>query len=277
MGIAEFLYTTILRPDPLKKTVNAIIKRILPKQVRSGSAVTILNPKDPVVSGALAFGAYEKSETAFLKRTFFPGMVFLDIGANVGYYTALAGHAAGVTGRVLALEPDPESYHYLTQTIQVNRFTNATPFQMAASDQVGSAQLHISARNRGDNRLYPNELASDVVTVDTTTIDLLLLQNGITSVDVIKMDVQGAEGRVLQGMKDTLAQSKPVTLLTEFWPDGLRKAGTEPREFLYMLESLGLRTHELHPHGSLLPIADKDAFIARYSGRKYTNIVAYRS
>ena len=276
MGVAEFLYTTILKPDPLRKTANAIIKSILPKQVRSGSAVTVLNPNDPVVSGALTFRVYEKSETAFLKRTFFPGMVFLDIGANVGYYTALAGHAAGNTGRVLALEPDPESYRYLTQTIQVNQFSNATPFQMAASDQVGSAQLHISDSNRGDNRLYANELASDVVTVNTTTIDLLLLQNGITSVDVIKMDVQGAEGRVLRGMKDTLAQSKPVTLLTEFWPDGLRRAGTEPQEFLHTLEKLGFHIHELQPDGSLLPIADRDAFVARYSGRKYTNIVARR-
>src|SRR6185437_1027016 len=210
MGIAEFVYTIILRPDPLRKTANAIIKRILPKQVRSGSAVTVLNPKDPVISGALTFRVYEKSETAFLKRIFFPGMVFLDIGANVGYYTALAGHAAGAAGRVLALEPDPESYRYLTETIQVNQFSNAASFQMAASDSIGSAQLHISDHNRGDNRLYANELASDSVTVNTTTIDLLLLQNGITSVDVIKMDVQGAEGHALQGMKDTLAQSKPV-------------------------------------------------------------------
>jgi FkbM family methyltransferase len=277
MGIAEFVYTTVLRPDPLRKTANAIIKSILPKQVRSGSAVTVLNPNDPVVSGALTFRVYEKSETAFLKRTFFRGMVFLDIGANVGYYTALAGHAAGATGRVLALEPDPESYRYLTQTIQVNQFSNTTSFQMAASDHVGSAQLHISNHNRGDNRLYANELASDVVTVHTTTIDVLLRQNGISSVDVIKIDVQGAEGRALQGMKDTLAQSKPVTLLTEFWPDGLRRAGTEPQEFLHILEKFGLHIHELQPDSSLSPIADRDAFVARYSGRKYTNIVAHRS
>jgi FkbM family methyltransferase len=276
MGIAEFVYTTVLKSNPLRKTANAIIKSILPKQVRFGSAVTVLNPNDPVVSGALAFRVYEKSETAFLKRTFFPGMVFLDIGANVGYYTALAGHAAGPVGRVLALEPDPESFAYLTQTIQANRLTNVTSFQLAASDQVGSAQLHISADNRGDNRLYANELASDVVTVATTTVDALLQQVGI-AVDVIKMDVQGAEGRVLNGMKGMLAQSRPITLLTEFWPDGLRKAKTEPQQFLSTLESLGLRIHELRPDGSLSPIADKEALIMRYPGRKYTNIVAYRS
>jgi FkbM family methyltransferase len=276
MGIAEFVYTTVLKSSPLRKTTNAIIKSILPRQVRFGSAVTVLNPNDPVVSGALAFRIYEKSETAFLKRTFFPGMVFLDIGANVGYYTALAGHAAGPAGRVLALEPDPESFTYLTQTIHANRLTNVTSFQLAASDQVGSAQLYISANNRGDNRLYANELASDVVTVGTTTVDALLQQVGI-AVDVIKMDVQGAEGQVLNGMKGMLAQSRPITLLTEFWPDGLRKAKTEPQQFLSTIESLGLRMHELRPDGSLSPIADTEALVARYPGRKYTNIVAHRS
>jgi FkbM family methyltransferase len=276
MDIAEFVYTTVLKSSPLRKTTNAIIKSILPRQVRFGSAVTVLNPNDPVVSGALAFRIYEKSETAFLKRTFFPGMVFLDIGANVGYYTALAGHAAGPAGRVLALEPDPESFTYLTQTIHANRLTNVTSFQLAASDQVGSAQLYISANNRGDNRLYANELASDVVTVGTTTVDALLQQVGI-AVDVIKMDVQGAEGQVLNGMKGMLAQSRPITLLTEFWPDGLRKAKTEPQQFLSTIESLGLRMHELRPDGSLSPIADTEALVARYPGRKYTNIVAHRS
>lgn len=276
MGIAEFLYTSVLRPYPLRKTANAIIRKTLPKQVRFGSVVTVLNPNDPVVSGALAFRVYEKNEAAFLKRVFFSGMVFLDIGANVGYYTALAGHAAGAAGRILALEPDPESYSYLTQTIEANGFTNVTPFQIAASDEIGSAQLHISGDNRGDNRLYANELASDIVTVSTTTVDVLLRQAGITSVDVIKMDVQGAEGRVLSGMKDTLGQFKPITILSEFWPDGLRRARTEPEQFLYTLQNLGLRIHELHPDGFLMPITDTEAFVARYTGRKYTNIVAHR-
>jgi FkbM family methyltransferase len=277
MSVAEFVYTTVLRPDLLRKTANAIIRSILPKQVRSGCAVTVLNPNDPVISGALAFRVYEKSETAFLKRTFFPGMVFLDIGANIGYYTALAGHIAGPTGRVVALEPDPESFTYLMRTIRANEFTNVTPFQGAAWDRVGSAQLHISGHNRGDNRLYANELASDVVTIRTTTVDALLEEIGIASVDVIKMDVQGAEGWALNGMKGILAQSKPITVLTEFWPEGLRQAKTEPREFLSTLESLGLRIHELRADGSLLPVVDAAALIARYPGRKYTNIVADRA
>src|SRR5580704_1223481 len=105
MTVAEFLYTVALRPKPLKAIANAVIRRCIPRQVTRHGAVIVLNPNDPVVSGALTFGVYEKPETAFLLSVLRPGMTFLDVGANLGYYTALAIARVGKQGKIVALEP----------------------------------------------------------------------------------------------------------------------------------------------------------------------------
>ena len=104
--IPEFIYCYILRPWPLRDITNWIIKRLLPIKVKIGKYFLYLNPNDPVVSGAIFFNVYEKSESKFIKSSCFEGMNILDIGANIGYYTALFSHLAGVNGTVIAVEPD---------------------------------------------------------------------------------------------------------------------------------------------------------------------------
>ncbi|SVC76482.1 uncharacterized protein METZ01_LOCUS329336, partial [marine metagenome] len=87
-----------MRPWPLRQLTNWTIRKLLPKSVRRGDATIVLNPRDPVVSGALFFGVYEKSETNFIQHTLKPGMTVLDVGANIGYYTALAARRVGPNG-----------------------------------------------------------------------------------------------------------------------------------------------------------------------------------
>ena len=81
----------------------------------------------------------------------------VDVGANVGLYTAMAGMAVGPAGRVVALEPDPECFGVLQQTIRVNVLENVDAVFAAASDSNGTTRLFTSSDNRGDNRLYHSE------------------------------------------------------------------------------------------------------------------------
>jgi SAM-dependent methyltransferase len=129
MSLAEFVYTTLLKPRPLRWAANAAIRFVLPRSVRRGDAEIVINPRDPVVSGALAFRVYENSEIAFMRRVCAVGDVVVDVGANVGLYTAIAGLAVGPGGHVVAVEPDPESLGYLARTIAANRLTNVTVVQ----------------------------------------------------------------------------------------------------------------------------------------------------
>jgi FkbM family methyltransferase len=277
MGIAEFVYTTLCRPPLIKAAVNKLILALLPTSVRVNDAVVMLNPRDPVVSGALMLGVYERDEIAFMQEAFRSGQVMLDIGANVGLYTALGGSIIGRTGRIFAFEPDPQSLEFLHKTVKANYLVNTTVVGAAASNKNGSANLYVTKSNRGDNRLYPNDLSIGSLPIKTMKLDDYLEGQNIRQVDVIKIDVQGFEGQVVEGLLATLKRSFGVKILMEFWPQGLLAAGTEPIELLQRLEGLGLSINELLPGGKFQPIENKMTFIARYPNRAYTNLVVLGS
>ncbi|HYA18972.1 MAG TPA: FkbM family methyltransferase [Bryobacteraceae bacterium] len=272
----EFVYTSLLKPAPLRKLANAAIRAILPRTLQRHGATIVLNPNDPVVSGALTFGAYELPETRFFLSVCRPGLTFLDIGANVGYYTALALARMRGEGRIVALEPDPENFRYLRKTIAANQGAIATAVQKAASDHAGTMTLHTSADNRGDNRLYANELSSGLCEVRVERVDDILAGMALSEVNLIKMDVQGYEAHVLAGMRDTIANSRELILLSEFWPDGLRQAGSDPSMYLSGLRELGLNLYELTSGARLIPVTDPGDLIRRFPGRRYTNVVGFK-
>lgn len=276
MTVSEFVYTVVLRPKPLKAMANAVIRLCIPAQVTRHGAVIVLNQNDPVVSGALTFGVYEKPETTFLLNVFKSGMTFLDVGANLGYYTALAITRVGKQGKIIALEPDVENYSFLQKTVRANNAENVVCIQKAAADRAGSLTLYVSSGNRGDNRLYANDLSDKSYEVEVSTVDTLLEENGVSKVDLVKIDVQGFERQVFLGMKETIRRSERMIMLMEFWPFGLESAGTKTLEFLKELEAAGLELFELTAQGQLKKIAGKEQFISRYPGRKYANIVAVR-
>ena len=275
--LAEFVYCYLLRPWPLRQLTNWTIRKLLPKQVEIHGATVVLNPTDPVVSGALHFGVYEKAETRFFQSACRDGMTFLDVGANLGYYTALAARAVGPNGRVLAVEPDPDSFGYLEQTIAANAVGNVEAFPVAASDAPAILPLYISTDNRGDNRLYASDGERPQVEVKARPLDALLRDNKIDTVDLIKIDVQGYEPKVIAGLRETITASPNLTLLTEFWPQGIDEAGEDANEFLQPLRELGLTLHELKPDGSLAELTDDTDLIARHQGRRYTNLIGRKT
>lgn len=255
---------------------NTVLKWCIPERLTRGGTVLVLNRRDPVVCGAITFGVYETAETKFLRSVFRPGMTFVDVGANIGYYTALAIGRIGQRGKIVALEPDTENFGFLEQTVRANAAENVMCIRKAASDQVGTSTLYVSSQNRGDNRLYRNELCDGSYDVEVSTVDELLAECGVSCVDLVKIDVQGYEGRVVSGMWETIRRSARLIMLMEFWPDGLERAGTPAMQLLNDLEAAGMELLELGPKGSVKPIADKRRLIARYPGRRYTNIVGVR-
>jgi FkbM family methyltransferase len=263
----------VLKPRPLKVVANAMIRAVLPRTVRYGPVRVVLNPKDPVVSGALAFRAYERSELAFVGKSLGRGMTVLDVGANVGLYSVLSGEAVGSSGRVVALEPDPDSFFYLQESIRENGLENVHAVNLAASDQKGVSRLYTSSGNRGDSRLYNNELSDGNIEIHTVRLDDYLPTVGVNELDFVKIDVQGFEGHVLAGLEQTIRRSPRLVMMSEFWPDGLRTAGTSPYELLAQLERWGLKLYELQSGGDTRLLTDKDSFIARWRGRQYTNVV----
>jgi len=273
MNVAEFFYTTIFRLPWIRAFVNKLILLILPASVRVGNAIVMINPRDPVISGALTFGVYEKSEILLMQQICKLGQVVIDIGANVGLYTAIAGSLVGSEGLVISVEPEPESIRFLHKTVSANGLKNTRIVQAAASNVNGQAKLFTSSVNRGDHRMYRNKNADGNIEVATLKLDDYLEKQGIHSADIIKIDVQGFEGHVIAGIEKTIRHSPHLIMLMEFWPMGLYSVGSDPRELLQQLENLGLSIYEIKKHNVFTPVIDKNKLLCRLTGIKYTNLV----
>jgi FkbM family methyltransferase len=271
---AEFIYTGLLRPAPLKRFANAILLSFIPTTIRVGPAIVHLNPSDPVVSGALMLRVYERDELAFFSRRCRAGMTVVDVGANVGIYSALAMQLTGSKGSVIAIEPHAESRRFLELTIRANAGTKAQShiFGCAASDREGTAQLFLNPQNKADNRLYRSEQtpSAQSASVQLRTIDSITEELGLRSIDILKIDVQGSEFSAIAGAAKTIRNSSGMMLLTEFWPDGIRQAGHAPQSYLDLLRDLGLALFELKGR-RLSPLSSDWA--TRLTGRRYTNLI----
>jgi FkbM family methyltransferase len=185
-----------------------------------------------------AFRENYEAELACLREILSPGSVFVDAGANIGIYSLAASKLVGETGQVLAFEPSAQSFPVLERNIALNRLTNVRAFPSALAQDTGRAWLH-----RGPNSSL-NSLGKDPSweeggeAVVTETLDKVLNQPGIRRVDVIKMDVQGAEELVLRGACKTIASERPV-IIFEVWPDGALLLGLSPTGSWELLESSG--------------------------------------
>jgi FkbM family methyltransferase len=211
-------------------------------------------------------GAYEPDETALLLRILKPGMVFFDVGANIGYFTTLAARLVGENGRVLAAEPDPENFALLKQNVSENGLCNVVLFNCALGAQAGDAQLFRAASNKGDHRLYADgDRQRDSVSVKVDTFDNLVRMANVCRVDAVKMDVQGYEGHVVAGMEGTLSCGNDMTILTEFWPEGLECAGSTGSELWDTLARFGFEASFVGGNAGLNSIRYTD--VADYLSR----------
>lgn len=191
-------------------------------------------------------GSYEYDKQKAFLEAIKPDQVVFDIGANVGFYTLLAAKAVGPQGRVVAFEPLPKNLHYLRQHVLLNRLDNVVIIEpIAVADQPGRARFSLS-RHAAMNRLTEEgELEVIVSTLDTEATKLGLVPN------VLKVDVEGAELKLLQGAAKTLMHHPTILLATH--GDALRLGCIE------YLESLNYSTH---PLASANGVNHADEFIA---------------
>jgi len=277
--IRSYIYTVILKPRLLKTAANFFISLFIKEQHKIPEGLIALNKKDFIVSGALALGFYEKMEAEFIKTKIKPGLVVIDIGANVGFYTVILARLVGPKGQVISFEPEPENFSFLEKTIKINDFKNVLAYQLAVTDKSGTGKLFLSADNKGDHRLYDpgNFKSQSRIDIPLTTLDDFLTEKDFNRVDLVKMDIQGAEGLVLKGMKNTLRKNKNIKLFLEFWPLGLLKSGANPRLLLKELEELGFKIFKIRENSiGADSVSDYSLLINKCSGEKYANLFCER-
>ena len=216
---------------------------------------------------------YEPMETALLVKELRKGDVFVDIGANIGYYTLIAARAVGESGRVRAFEPDPANFKLLVRNVAANGYSNADLMELAVSDREGDAKLYLNETNRGDHRIYDAGEKRGAVPIRTVTLDGYFKKLD-KRVDFIKMDVQGAEALALAGMKGLLRRNRKVKLLTEFDPGHLRNCGSDAARFLSDLREAGFKLFEVSEKEKTVKPASDRYLLERYGAGngEYTNL-----
>jgi FkbM family methyltransferase len=217
-----------------------------------------------------AFRENYEPELDYLERVLSPGKVFVDAGANFGIYTLLASHVVGAAGRVISFEPSTRAFPVLQQNIALNGFKNVLAFPIALTQKSGKQLLYHDLAIGCDTlgRYPPSQVSSEEVT--TESLDDALRRAAIHHVDVIKMDVQGAEEWVLRGASNTLSSAHPV-IIFEVWPEGAALLDLPPNGAWELLESASYEFYAAAPGGTLSPIKSPPAVgnvVAIYRGMK---------
>jgi FkbM family methyltransferase len=143
-----------------------------------------------------------------------PGQVVFDVGSNVGFYSLLASRLVGPTGEVHAFEAIPEIAREVAANARRNRLGNVHVHAVAVTDVEGTVQL-LRSRTPGGSTVSPDELPYDLTEtfpVPAVTLDGFVRREGVRAPDFVKIDVEGAEHRVLAGMAGLLRDARPVVV-----------------------------------------------------------------
>lgn len=195
-------------------------------------------------------GCLEPNEMAFLDHFLKPGMKVIDIGANEGCYSVFCGAKVGKNGKVWAFEPSPREFAVLKANADQNPHLNISCFPIALGNKNGTEKLRIAEGvHSGQNTLGEfsysiNEL--DCAVVSLRRLDDLFFEYKPDRIDLIKIDVEGAEGLVLEGARRTLETYRPVVLL-EVLEKGLAALGYTPIRVINQFRGLGYRLAVFDP------------------------------
>ena len=214
-------------------------------------------------------GSFEPRELRFVERYLRAGMIVLDVGAHHGLYTLLASKRVGRKGRVIAFEPSPRERKRLMQHVRVNRCTNVTIAPFALGDFTGPAELFVVNKFEDwCNSLRPPAVnrSTSKIPVDVKRADEALQPLGITKVDFVKLDVEGAELSFLNGAVGILRDSRPVVLV-EVQDSRTKAWGYASREIIECMERRNYRWFGVGDDGRLEAVSTN-------RGRYDANLVA---
>jgi FkbM family methyltransferase len=259
---------------------NLIYKILYPKGIIlidiQGSKMYVNTQDKGLVPSLLVYGVYEKYESELFKKLIKPGMLVVDIGANIGYYSLIAAKLVGNNGRVYAFEPEPNNYNLLVKNIKINNLANIIPIQKAVSNKRGNIKLFLDKVNLAAHSFSENNIPiqkEGFVEVEALTLDEFFENTTKNSkVDFIKLDTQGAEGLVVEGSTGILS-SNNLKIVMEFWPYGLKNMGTDPLRLLHKLQNFGFRIKLIDEVSQCMKDIEIMEIVRRYGDAKNTDYI----
>lgn len=172
------------------------------------------------------FGIYESKETEFVKKEIEKGYTVLDLGASIGYYTLLFSRLVGNQGKVYSFELNPNRFHILEENVRMNGYTNVILENKAVSNK------------NGESIIYHHK-------AQTVTLDSYFQIQEDDNIDFIKIDVEGHEKHVFEGMKEILRKNPQVKILFEFHPQLLADYETKPQDLLNIIDKMNFQMFDI--------------------------------
>lgn len=213
----------------------------------------IVSIKDQIGRDIFFHGVYEPVTAAIIEHLLQPGDTFIDVGANIGFFTLLAAKSVAPDGRVYAFEPSSKIRGMLNASLNNNLYKNITVEDKACTETSGKFNLiegnsaELGGTKVTDEAIDGNELVNGV------SLDEYILSNKILSIDLLKMDIEGGEDAALKGMKQTLADGIIENLIVEFHPHcGLVEGWPRTKELVAMIANFGYSYKQIREHSPLL-------------------------
>lgn len=206
------------------------------------------NTRDVIQAHLYAFGRWEPLLTGWLEARLRPGDTFVDVGANIGYFTLLASQLVGPAGRVIGIEAHPRTYATLNEHVSLNRCTNVRTIQVAAAEDAGEIQIYTGPDwNSGmattlspdlwkqwvdrDGEPWKVDFTGKTHSVPAKRLESILAEEDWSRFRSIKIDVEGAELSVVRGLGAMLEKAPPgIDFFTEVNPGLLKTSGADVKD-----------------------------------------------
>ena len=181
-----------------------------------------------------AYGSWEPELIQLVSKTVRSGFTVIDIGAHIGYYSLLFSRLVGPTGHVIAFEPVPRNFEFLCENIKLNNCTNVETQNRAVLDHYQRIRIEISESDPlpvGVSFVNPED-KGDTLVEAVSLDDVLLRRPG--RVDLLKVDAEGAEGKVLDGARSLIERDHPVIMMEVHHFDGRLETSSVPARLVKM-------------------------------------------
>jgi FkbM family methyltransferase len=243
-------FDKVLASLPRNKTMDFIVSKICPPNYlyKKGSirnfTVNGINYSldiSDAMGHTIYFAIYDPAHSLLIKKIK-KGMTIFDVGANIGSTTLNFAKKVGSDGKVFSFEPDPLNYSIALKNISLNKFSCITLFNLGLGSIKETASLYnVNENNRGMLRILdkagePNNFSKS--TIEIYTIDQIMTEKKISRPDIIKIDVEGYELRVLKGAEKTLKEYMPI-LFIELDDNNLREQKSSALALIQYVRSLG--------------------------------------
>lgn len=204
-----------------------------------------LDPEEYIHAFIYYWGEWEPDESWLVRTLLRPGDRFVDVGANVGYFSLLAATVVGERGLVVAVEPVPTTAEQLLRNIEINGFTQIRTVRCAASDRPGQIGIGRPVSGSGQSSIRLDGPGVTRWQVPAERLDALLAD--LLPVRLVKMDVEGAECQALEGLSGVLRRPDAPMVLCEVTDPFLRDLGSSAAELCDLMQGWGFtRVYDIH-------------------------------